>query len=105
MAAKGASDLTRILKLTAKLLFEKGVKLSAVQRLLSSFVQPAMVRGWYIRHCDVHGVNHIQQSGDQRMPYPPIDFGAVSIEQLERLLDRGPGGTQGAPNAGQDTDG
>jgi hypothetical protein len=105
VAAKGASDLTRILKLTAKLLFEKGVKLSAVQRLLSSFVQPAMVRNWYIRHCEVHGINHVQQSGGVRMPYPPIDFAAVSIEELERLLDRAPGAHQGGVNASQGTDG
>ena len=89
MSTKGASSLNRILRVTAKLLFEKGEDVPAVANLLQGFVTPTMVRDWYERHCEVNGIPTAVNSkrSCRRLPMPPIDFQAVQIQKLEEMLE------------------
>jgi|688.fasta_scaffold14032_7 hypothetical protein len=89
MSTKGATSLNRILRITAKLLFEKGEDVPSVANLLQGFVTPSMVRDWYERYCDVNGIEQSTNSKRnlRRMPMPPIDFQAVQIERLEEMLE------------------
>lgn len=102
MSTKGATNLNRILRVTAKLLFEKGEDVPAVANLLQGFVTPAMVRDWYERYCEVNGLEGSVNSKKQykRMPMPPIDFQAVEIKKLEEMMESPAGGEideDGAP--------
>lgn len=89
MSTKGATNLNRILRITAKLLFEKGEDVSSVANLLQGFVTPSMVRDWYERYCSVNGLETSVNSRKncRRLPMPPIDFQAVQIKKLEELLE------------------
>ncbi len=98
MSTKGATNLNRILRITAKLLFEKGEDVPSVANLLQGFVTPAMVRDWYERYCSVNGIELSTNSkrAVRRMPMPPIDFQAIQIEKLEEMLQL-PGGKDEVP--------
>ena len=89
MSSTGATNLNRILRITAQLLFEKGEDVPAVANLLQGFVNPGMVRSWYERHCEVHGLPKSVNSRKnyRRMPMPPINFQAIEIQQLGDMLD------------------
>lgn len=93
MSTKGAANLNRILRITAKLLFEKGEDAPSVANLLQGFVNPGMVRDWYERYCEVNGLPGSVNSKKthRRMPMPPIDFQAIEIQKLEELLEVPPG--------------
>jgi hypothetical protein len=93
MSTKGATNLNRILRITAKLLFEKGEDVPAVANLLQGFVNPGMVRDWYERYCEVNGLPGSVNSKrtHRRMPMPPIDFQAIEIKKLEDMLELPPG--------------
>ena len=84
--------MNRILRITAKLLFEKGEDAPAVANLLQGFVTPGMVRDWYERYCEVNGLPGSANSKKsyRRMPMPPIDFQAIEIQKLEGLLQLPP---------------
>jgi hypothetical protein len=84
--------LNRILRITAKLLFEKGEDVPAVANLLQGFVNPGMVRDWYERYCEVNGLPGSTNSKKacRRMPMPPIDFQAIEIQKLEDMLELPP---------------
>jgi hypothetical protein len=89
MSTKGASSLNRILRITAKLLFEKGEDVPSVANLLQGFVTPTMVRDWHERYCEVNGLQQSVNSkrSCRRLPMPPIDFQAVQIQKLEEMLE------------------
>jgi hypothetical protein len=89
MSSAGATNLNRILRITAQLLFEKGEDVPAVANLLQGFVNPRMVRSWYERYCEVHGLPKSANSrkNHRRMPMPPIDFNAIKIQELNDMLD------------------
>jgi hypothetical protein len=89
MSSTGATNLNRILRITAQLLFEKGEDVPAVANLLQGFVNPRMVRSWYERYCEVHGLPKSANSrkNHRRMPMPPIDFNAIKIRELNDMLD------------------
>lgn len=93
MNTKGATSLNRILRITAKLLFEKGEDAPSVSKLLEGFVAPGMVRDWYERYCEVNGLERSINSRREykRMPMPPIDFQAIEIKKLEEMLELPPG--------------
>lgn len=61
----------------------------SVANLLQGFVTPAMVREWYERYCSVNGIEFATNSkrAVRRMPMPPIDFEAIQIEKLEKMLE------------------
>jgi len=90
MGTKGATNLNRILRLTANLLFERGEDVPSVAKLLEGFVAPAMVRGWYERYCEVNGLEKPVNSKRRykRMPMPPIDFESVTIARLQAMTDQ-----------------
>ena len=90
MSTKGATNLNRILRITAKLLFEKGEDVPAVANLLQGFVNPGMV---HERYCEVNGLPGSVNSKKtyRRMPMPPIDFQAIEIKKLEDMLELPPG--------------
>lgn len=92
MSTKGATNLNRILRITAKLLFEKGEDVPSVANLLQGFVTPGMVRDWYERYCAMNGIETSANSRKsyRRLPMPPIDFQAVEIKKLEELLELPP---------------
>lgn len=89
MSTKGATSLNRILRITAKLLFEKGEDVPSVANLLQGFVTPTMVRDWHERYCEVNGLQQSVNSkrSCRRLPMPPIDFQAVQIQKLEEMLE------------------
>ena len=89
MSTKGATNLNRILRITAKLLFEKGEDVPSVANLLQGFVTPTMVRDWHERYCEVNGLQQSVNSkrSCRRLPMPPIDFQAVQIQRLEEMLE------------------
>lgn len=97
MSTKGATNLNRILRITAKLLFEKGEDAPAVANLMQGFVTPTMVRDWYERYCEVNGLQSSVNSKKncRRMPMPPIDFQAIQIQKLEEMLELPAGADDG----------
>lgn len=99
MSTTGATSLNRILRVTANLLFQQGEDVPSVAKFLSGFVAPAMVRSWYERYCEVNGLDQPVNSKRRlrRMPMPPIDFEAVAVTDLERLLEPAPKASPPAP--------
>lgn len=90
VSTAGATSLNRILRITAKLLFEKGEDVASVSNLMQGFVTPGMIRAWYNRHCEVEGVaiSEMSKRNLRRMPMPPIDFQAIEITDLNQLLEK-----------------
>jgi hypothetical protein len=82
MAAKGGANLNRILKITAHLLFEKGQSVSDVFGLMQGFVDRAMLERWFRAYCALHGNVSDAGEGRHRLPMPPIDWDAVTVDQL-----------------------
>jgi hypothetical protein len=89
VSTAGGSNLNRILRTTANLLFEKGEDPASVMNLLQGFVAPAMIRKWHQRYQETHGLTGADTSKKavRRMPMPPIDFNAIELKSLEQLLE------------------
>lgn len=85
MGTRGSTNLNRILKVTAHLLFEKGQNVSDVFSLMQGFVDRPMLERWFRAYCAVHGKpsDTNRDYCSHRLPMPPIDWGAVRIEELE----------------------
>lgn len=62
--------------------------MTSVVNLLQGFVTPTMVRDWYERYCEVNGLPTSVNSkrSCRRLPMPPIDFDAVNIREIEKML-------------------
>lgn len=91
MATRGSSNLNRILKVTAHLLFEKGQGVSEVHGLMQSFVERNMLQKWYVAYCANNGIptDTNQREYKRRMPMPPINWEAISIDKLEERTESG----------------
>jgi hypothetical protein len=92
LSTTASTQLNRILRTTANLLFEKGEDAAHVINLMQGFVAPSMVRKWHQRYQEVHGLVGADTSkrNIRRMPMPPIDFKAVELKSIERLLEQPP---------------
>lgn len=93
VVTQASTNLNRILRVTANLLFEKNEDPANVVKLLSGFVAPAMIQAWYTKYCQVNGiessVNFSQRRKARRMPMPPIDWKAVDIKTLDEMTSKG----------------
>ncbi len=89
MATRGSSNLNRILKVTAHLLFERGQEVSDVYSLMQSFVDRSMLQKWYQSYCENNGVaiGEDRKSYKRRMPMPPINWEAITINDLEERTE------------------
>jgi hypothetical protein len=85
----GARNLSRVFKLTANLLFEKGEDVQNVCRLLEGFVERRQIQAWYEKYCSTNGVPTTinLKKNKRRVPMPPIDWQAVKLEDLNEMLD------------------
>jgi hypothetical protein len=85
MATRGSTNLNRILKVTAHLLFEKGQNVSDVFNLMQGFVDRVMLERWFRAYCSVHGKpsDSNRDYYKHRLPMPPIDWDAVNVEEFE----------------------
>jgi len=90
LSTTASTQLNRILRTTANLLFEKGEDAANVINLLQGFVAPSMVRKWHQRYQEVHGLTGADTSKRtiRRMPMPPIDFQAIELRSMEQLLEQ-----------------
>lgn len=86
MTTRGSTNLNRILRVTAHLLFEKGQGVSEVYGLMQSFVERSMLEKWYRSYYESNGLpSDINQAKPRRrMPMPPIDWNAISVEGLRK---------------------
>lgn len=73
-----------------------------MSNLLQGFVTPSMVKKWYERYHEMHGLSGADNCRREirRLPMPPIDFNAVKVEALEQLLDN----SEEAPDASPEPD-
>jgi hypothetical protein len=85
MATKGSTNLNRILRVTAHLLFEKGQGVSEVHGLMQNFVERPMLANWYQSYCENNGLptDINRPHSKARLPMPPIDWDAITIPDLE----------------------
>jgi hypothetical protein len=92
LSTTASTQLNRILRTTANLLFEKGEDAPAVINLLQGFVAPSMVRKWHQRYQEVHGLAGADTSKRdlRRLPMPPIAFQSVELKTMEQLLEQPP---------------
>lgn len=88
MATPASTNLNRILKVTANLLFEKQEDPKDVARLLQGFVTNAMVREWYEAYCKTNGISRDTnlKTHKRRLPIPPIDWKSVETTTLDAML-------------------
>jgi hypothetical protein len=89
MATKGSTNLNRILKVTAHLLFERGQSVEEIYGLMQGFVQREMLQKWYSAYCSQNGIpsDTNQKRYKRRMPMPPIDWAAITIGDLEERTE------------------
>lgn len=87
MPTTASTNLNRILRLTAGLLFEKGEDPKNVAKLLNGFVTASMVRKWYEQHCRTSGIPFSTnlRTHKRRMPMPPINWNSVEIKTLDEM--------------------
>ena len=78
------TNLNRILRTTAILLFDKGEGLTDVQRFLYGVEPSHQVKEWYVRHRKINGVTEYKIR-ERRIPAPPIDFDKICLKNLEQL--------------------
>lgn len=85
MATKGSTNLNRILRVTAHLLFEREQGVAEVYGLMQGFVERPMLEKWYRSYCENNGlpVDVNRQKYRSRLPMPPIDWDAIRIPDLE----------------------
>lgn len=91
MATRGSTNLNRILKVTAHLLFERGQSVEEIYGLMQSFVQREILQKWYAAYCANNGIptDTNQKKYKRRMPMPPIDWDAITISDLEERTESG----------------
>lgn len=91
MATRGSTNLNRILRVTAHLLFERGQGVEEVYGLMQSFVQREMLAKWYRAYCENNGLptDINQRKYKRRMPMPPIDWEAITVKDLEERTQSG----------------
>ena len=96
---EGSRNLSRILKLTANLLFEKGEDPQNVYRLLEGFVARRQVHTRYEKYCSINGVPTTQnlKAYKRRVPVPPIDWEGVKLDEIGKMLDK-PQNTERQPD-------
>jgi hypothetical protein len=82
-------NLTRVFRVTASLLFEKGEELSSIQSLLEGFVEKRVVRQWREKWLLTNGEFGDKIINGERLPAPPIDWKAVTIERLRTVNNAG----------------
>lgn len=89
MATIASTNLNRLLRLTANLLFEKKEDPKNVTRLMEGFVTNAMVNSWYEQYCKTNGISTDTNltSHKRRLPMPPIDWNGVDVQQIDKMLD------------------
>lgn len=85
MATRGSTNLNRILKVTAHLLFERGQNVGEVYNLMQGFVDRNMLDRWFRAYCALHGKpsDTNRDYYHHRLPMPPIDWDSVNVEELE----------------------
>ena len=88
VATLASTNLNRILKLTANMLFEKQEDPKDVAKLLQGFVTNAMVRSWYEDYCKTNGISQDTnlKTHRRRLPMPPINWQAVELKTLDEML-------------------
>jgi hypothetical protein len=80
------ASLNKLLRLLANLLFEKGASAPEVARTLSGHVEPRVVRSWHEKYQQLHGFESRSKTpGRIRLPVPPIDWDAVTIETIANI--------------------
>jgi hypothetical protein len=81
--------LTKILKLLADILFERGEKVSDVHRLMQDFVDRRLIGMWHERYQQLHGFpdKDNRPACAPRLALPPIDFKAITVDELEKLTE------------------
>lgn len=86
----GSRNLSRVFKLCANLLFEKGEDVQNVCRLLEGFVERRQVQSWYEKYCSINGIstNENKKKNKRRVPVPPIDWQGIELKELEGMLDK-----------------
>ena len=87
MVTRAATSLNRILRVTANLLFERGEDVQAIASFMQGFVDRRMIQSWYEKYCEINGVatsSNSQNKGlTRRIPAAPINFEAVTLDDLE----------------------
>lgn len=71
------------------MLFEKGTELKDVYAILQDFVEPRVIRAWHESWKATHGTYSDFYIQGQRLPLPPIDWDAVTLETLQQVNERG----------------
>lgn len=89
MATRGSTNLNRILKVTAHLLFEKGQNVGEVHNLMQGFVDRPMLQKWHESYCSSLAIPFDSNRPEykSRIPLPPIDWDGVQIEDLEEKTE------------------
>jgi protein involved in sex pheromone biosynthesis len=91
MPTRASTSLNRILRVTANLLFEKGESVQAISNLMQGFVDRRMIQDWYEKYCQVNGlatdVNSEYKKLTRKIPVAPIDFKAVTLDNLKSKID------------------
>lgn len=85
----GSRNLSRIFKLCANLLFEKGEDVQNVCKLLEGFVERRQVQNWYEKYCSINGIPTTTnlKKNKRRVPVPPINWQGIELNELEEMLD------------------
>jgi len=84
---------TRLFRLLANLLFEKGENAADVTRTLEGFVEPRVVRNWYTKYQQLNGYpNRFSNPQRFRLPVPPIDWDAITIETISNIQQKAAAG-------------
>jgi hypothetical protein len=85
MATKGSTNLNRILRVTAHLLFERGQSVNEIHNLMQGFVDQGMLAKWYqaYRENTPLPIEDEAKARRRRMPLPPIDWDAITLQKLE----------------------
>ena len=77
---------TRLFRLLANLLFEKGENSADVSRTLEGFVEPRIVRKWYAKYQQLNAYPDRSENPRRlRLPVPPIDWDAITIETISNI--------------------
>jgi len=81
--------LTKILKLLADILFERGEKPSDVHRLMQDFADRRLIGMWHEKYQQLHGFpdRDNRPASAPRLALPPIDFKVITIQELEKLTE------------------
>lgn len=91
MPTRASTQLNRILRVTANLLFEKGESVQAIANLMQGFVDRRMIQSWYEKYCEINAlpteVNSDNKGRTKRIPVAPINFKVVTLDSFEKLKE------------------